>query len=151
MNEASPEFSETARAALRHAEEEARDRNHDYTGQEHLLLGLLAVDAAAAVEILTALGARPEEIRTEVDLTLGRRAIPAARRPYSPRLQRALDLAADEAEGFQHPTIGSDHLLLGMLREGQGLGADLLRSRGITLNDARDQALRLRAAGQEET
>jgi ATP-dependent Clp protease ATP-binding subunit ClpC len=147
----SPErLTEAARTALRLADEEALVRNHDYTGQEHLLLGLVAVEEGAAIAILRALGVRPEEVRTELDLTIGRRAIPAMRRPRTPRLERALELAADEADGFQHPRVGSDHLLLGMLREGQGLGADLLKSRGVTLNAARDLALQRHAAGHEE-
>lgn len=150
MDQRPDPFSETARAALRMAGEEALVRNHDYTGQEHLLLGLVAIGDGAAVAVLRALGVRPDEVRTELDLTIGRRAIPAMRRPRTPRLERALKLAADEANGFQHPAVGSDHLLLGMLREGQGLGADLLKSRGVTLNAARDQTLRLRADGHEE-
>jgi ATP-dependent Clp protease ATP-binding subunit ClpC len=147
----SPErITEAARAALRQADEEALARNHDYTGQEHLLLGLVAVEEGTAVAILRALGVRPEEVRTELDLTIGRRAIPARRHPRTPRLERALELAADEADGFQHPAVGSDHLLLGMLREGQGLGAETLKSRGVTLNAARDHALRLHAEGRGE-
>jgi ATP-dependent Clp protease ATP-binding subunit ClpC len=150
MDDRTARWTEAARSALHHAEAEARQRNHDYVGQEHLLLGLLLVDDGAAAAILQALDVRPEVIRSEVEVMVGRVALAPAQRAYTPRLQAALDLAAEEATGFEHAAVGTDHLLLGMLREGQGVGADILRARGVTLSRARDQALRLHATGHVE-
>lgn len=143
-------WTESARAALGRAVEEARLRNHDYVGQEHLLLGLLQVDDGAAAAILRELNVPSDAIHTEVELIAGRRALPPTDQPFTPPLDAALDLAADEAAGFEHPAVGTDHLLLGMLREGEGLGADIVRARGVTLSIARDRALRLHADGFSE-
>jgi ATP-dependent Clp protease ATP-binding subunit ClpC len=150
VNDRTAGWTESARDALRRAVTEARGRNHNYVGQEHLLLGLLQVEEGAAVAILRELNIPFDAIQTEVELITGRPALPPTDQPFTPPLDAALDLAADEAAGFDHPAVATDHLLLGIIREGQGLGADIVRARGVTLSIARDRALTLRAAGFSE-
>ena len=144
-------LTERAREALTHAEREARSLNHGAIGQEHLLLGILDVEDGLACAVLAALNAEPAAIHASVLAMVPRQIVTSPRAlAYTPRLQKALELAADEAEGFEHGNVGTDHLLLGVLREGTGVGADVLTGLGLTLNAARDQVLTLRAAGQSE-
>lgn len=151
MTVAQAALTERAREALTHAEQEARAFNHNYIGQEHLLLALARVEDGLACKVLTAFQADPDRIRTTITHMLGRPVIPwRGRLEYTPHLHKALDLARDEAEGFEHGAAGTDHLLLGILREGEGLGAMILKDLGLTLNRARHQTLSLRADGERE-
>lgn len=150
MNDRTARWTESARAALRAAESESRARNHDFIGQEHLILGLLQVEDGAAAEILRVLDIRPEPIRAEIESMVGRAAIAPPKRPYTEGLEKALDLAVNEQTGFEHPQVGTDHLLLGLFREGKGVGADILKARNLTLNKLRDRALILRESGFRE-
>jgi ATP-dependent Clp protease ATP-binding subunit ClpC len=145
-------FTEQALAALQDAEREARDVNHDAVGQEHLLLALTRAPESQAMRVLAALDVDPERLRATIATIVPRTVVPPAadELPRTPRLQAALRLAADEAEGFEHPAVDTDHLLLGVLRERSGVGATALDLLGVTLNSARHQALELRAAGAPE-
>ena len=149
---AEPEtLTERAREALTHAEREARALNHGHIGQEHLLLGVLDVDNGLACAVLAALNTEPAAIHASVLAMVPRQIVPSPRAlAFTPRLQKALDLAADEAEAFGHGAVGTDHLLLGVLREGTGVGADVLTGLGLTLNATRDKVLTLRADGRSE-
>jgi ATP-dependent Clp protease ATP-binding subunit ClpC len=151
--DAPPTLTEQARAALRDAEREARDLNHDAVGQEHLLLALTRADGSLALRVLAALEVDLERLRTTIATMVPRRVVPptAETLPQTPRLQAALRLAGDEARGFEHPTIGTDHLLLGVLRERTGIGAAALDLLGVTLNKARHETLELRHAGATES
>jgi ATP-dependent Clp protease ATP-binding subunit ClpC len=148
----SPTLTEQARAALRDAEREARDLNHDAVGQEHVLLALTRADDSLALRVLAALELDLERLRTAIATMVPRRVVPppAGTLPQTPRLQAALRLAGDEARGFEHPAIGTDHLLLGVLRERTGIGAAALDLLGVTLNKARHETLELRHAGATE-
>ena len=144
-------LTERARDALHHAERKARALNHGAVGQEHLLLGLLNAEDGLAVALLATLMAEPDAIRAAATAMVPRQIVPSPRvLTYTPQLQKALELAADEAEGFGHGAVGTDHLLLGMLREGTGVGADILTGLGITLNAARNATLHLHAAERSE-
>src|SRR5215216_354281 len=145
-------YTETARATLRAAEEEARGANHTYLGQEHLLLALARADGSLALRVLTALDVDPERLRATVTTLVPPTVVPptVAELPRAPSLDEALRLAADEAAAFEHPAVGTDHLLLGVLRERAGIGHTALDLLGVTLRDARDQTLGLRAAGESE-
>jgi ATP-dependent Clp protease ATP-binding subunit ClpC len=139
-------------AVLRDAEREAREVNHDAVGEEHLLLALTRAEDSLAWRVLAAIEVDPERLRATIATIVPRTVVPpgAGDLPRTPRLEEALRLAADEAEGFEHPAIGTDHLLLGVLRERSGVGATALDLLGVTLNTARHQTLELRAAGQSE-
>jgi len=145
-------FTEHAHAALRDAEEEAREANHTYVGQEHLLLALGRAEESLAMRVLAALDVDPERLRATVTTLVPRTVVPpaVAELPRAPSLDEALRLAADEATAFEHPAVGTDHLLLGVLRERAGIGHTALDLLGVTLRDARDQTLGLRAAGESE-
>jgi len=145
-------FTEHAHAALRDAEEEAREANHTYVGQEHLLLALVRAEESLAMRVLAALDIDPERLRATVTTLVPRTVVPpaVAELPRAPSLDEALRLAADEATAFEHPAVGTDHLLLGVLRERAGIGHTALDLLGVTLRDARDQTLGLRAAGESE-
>ena len=145
-------FTEHAHAALRDAEEEAREANHTYVGQEHLLLALVRAEESLAMRVLAALDIDPERLRATVTTLVPRTVVPpaVAELPRAPSLDEALRLAADEATAFEHPAVGTDHLLLGVLRERAGIGHTALDLLGVTLRAARDQTLGLRAAGESE-
>ena len=152
MPERSARYTESARAALRGAEEEAREANHSAVGDEHLALALARPGDCLAARVLTALSVDHERLRATIATMAPRTVVPppATALPHTPRLQEALRLAADEADGFEHGPAGTDHLLLGILRERAGVGATALDLLGVTLNKARHETLELRAGGATE-
>lgn len=135
------------RGALIKAREEAHRRHHDYVGPEHLLLGLLAEDDALVMDVLENLGAKPIEIRTALDqmvedgqsTTRGR--IPDL--PYTPRARIVLDQAIAVAHEFGDGYVGTQHLLLGLVRERQGSAAQALATAGLTEPKLRREIVRL--------
>jgi ATP-dependent Clp protease ATP-binding subunit ClpA len=141
-------FTERARLSLAFAEEEARGFNHDYIGQEHILLGLMRVEQAVAARVLTDLGVELNRVRSEVRAIVGRGDRPLLDElGLTPRAKKALDLARDEALRFNHHYIGTEHLLLGLLREGEGLAARVLERLGVNLDRARTAVLALLSQG----
>ena len=145
------QLTKRAQDALHHAEREAQALNHGAIGQEHLLLGLIQAEDGLAVALLADVMVEPDAIRTTTTAMVPRQIVPSPRvLTHTPQLQKALELAADEAEAFGHGLVGTDHLLLGMLREGTGIGADIVTGLGITLNAARDATLQLHAAERSE-
>ncbi len=131
-------FTARARTTVTLAQEEARRLDHDYLGTEHLLLGLLREGEGIAARSLSALGVELNAARAAVEQTVGRgdRAS-TGELGATPRLKRALKLAEAEARAMKHRYVGTEHLLLGLLREGEGLAGDLLTSLGISLDRAR--------------
>ena len=124
-------LSPDATAALYRAQYEARQLDHNYVGQEHLLMGLIYNAGNTASRALTEAGAAPEGIRSLYDTVMGRGQHPAPegeRLDFAPRLTRAMDLAVDEARRLNHYDVGTGHLLIGLIREGEG-AATLLLSR----------------------
>ncbi|MGE0542639.1 MAG: Clp protease N-terminal domain-containing protein [Dehalococcoidia bacterium] len=137
---------------------EARAFEHNYIGQEHLLIGLVTDATSTAARALTALGATSERVRAAVVQMVGRGASPAlpaaigtepAPLPVTPRLQKALNLAIDEARRLNHYHIGTGHLFLGILREGTEIGSDLLTLLGIARDAARDAVVGVLAGRAE--
>jgi ATP-dependent Clp protease ATP-binding subunit ClpC len=125
-------FTDAARRVVVSAQEEARGFNHHYIGTEHLLLGLLRDDAGAAFRILTALEIPLEGCRSRVGEIIGRGADPPAGHiPFTPRAKKVLELSLREARRLDDRFIGSEHILLGLLREANGVGAQVLTERGI--------------------
>ena len=120
-------FSGQARYVVVGAQEEARALDHNYIGTEHLLLGLLATSDSLASASLTALGFTHDSVRDAVEASVGRgKASPGGHIPFTPRAKKVLELALREALQLKHNYIGPEHILLGLLREGQGRAAQIL-------------------------
>ena len=144
-------FTKRARRVLILAQEEAIRLNHNYIGTEHLLLGLVKEENGVAVRVLRELGVEPEQIIRAVERTIGR----GERRPFgkptlAPRTKRVIELAVDEARIMGHHYIGTEHLLLGLVREGEGIAVSILRSLGISLERVRSQTARSLLQSQAE-
>jgi prophage maintenance system killer protein len=122
-----PHFTDRAYRAVTEAEAEALAFDHNYVGTEHLLLGLLAVDDGVAAKVLTRLGVDLPEAKAEIEQIIGRgSAPPAGRPPFTPRSKKVLELARGEAKRLGHNYVGTEHLLLGLVREGAGVAAQIL-------------------------
>ena len=141
-------FSERARKVLTYAQEEAQHLNHSYIGTEHILLGLLREEEGVAAKVLANLGAGLNKVRASVEFIIGRGEKPSAGETgLTPRARRVIELAIDEARYLGHNYIGTEHLLLGLLREGEGIAAGVLDSFGITLDRARTETTRILTQG----
>jgi ATP-dependent Clp protease ATP-binding subunit ClpA len=120
-------FSGQARQVVVSAQEEARELDHNYIGTEHLLLGLLATADCLANASLTALGYTLDDVRGQVVAIVGRgKASPGGHIPFTPRAKKVLELSLREALQLKHNYIGTEHILLGLLREGEGMAAQIL-------------------------
>ncbi len=134
-------FSERARRVLTSAQEEAQNLNHSYIGTEHILLGLIREEDGMAAKVLTNLGISLPKVRSAVEFIIGRGEKPAVGEiGLTPRAKRVIELAIDEARHLGHNYIGTEHLLLGLLHEGEGVAAGVLDSFGITLEQVRTEA-----------
>jgi len=141
-------FSERARRVLTYAQEEAQHLNHSYIGTEHILLGLVREEEGVAAKVLTSLGIGLSKVRASVEFIIGRGEKPSAGETgLTPRARRVIELAIDEARYLGHNYIGTEHLLLGLLREGEGIAAGVLDSFGITLDRARTETTRILSQG----
>jgi len=141
-------FSERARRVLTIAQEEARQMNHTSIGTKHILLGLLREEEGVAAKILTNLGVSLNKIRTAVEFNSDRGEKPGTGETgLTPRAKRVIELAIDEARQLSHNYIGTEHLLLGLLREGEGVAAGVLNSLGVTLERARSETAQVLSQG----
>jgi ATP-dependent Clp protease ATP-binding subunit ClpC len=137
-------FTDRSRRVVVLAQEEARLLNHNYIGTEHLLLGLLHEGAGVAAEALVSLGISLSAVRTEVEEVIGRGgAAPAGHIPFTPRAKKVLELSLREALHLGHNDIGTEHLLLGLIREGDGVAAQVLTGLGADLEVVRTQVVQL--------
>ncbi len=135
---------------LRLAQEEARLLNHNFIGTEHILLGLLHQPGSLAGRALAALGVDLYKARSGVEETVGPAGMPTTGSPpFTPRAKKVLELALREALGLGHSYIGTEHLLLGIVREGEGVGAQVLVKLGADLSRVRQQVVELLAEGPE--
>jgi ATP-dependent Clp protease ATP-binding subunit ClpC len=141
-------FSERARRVLTIAQEEARNLNHSYIGTEHILLGLVREEEGVAARVLTNLGIGLSKVRSAVEFIIGRGEKPSAGETgLTPRAKKVIELAIDEARQMGHNYIGTEHLLLGLLREGEGVASSVLDSFGITLERARAETAHILTQG----
>jgi ATP-dependent Clp protease ATP-binding subunit ClpC len=142
-------FTDRARKVMQHANREAQRFNHEYVGTEHVLLALIAERSGVAAEVLEQLGADPRRIREVVEKILqhGPEMVVFGRLPHTPRTQQVLAYAREEAARFHHELVGTEHLLLGLLREQEGVGSQVLMSLGLRLEDVRREVLVLRGRG----
>ena len=126
-------FSDRARRVVVLAQEEARMLEHNYIGTEHILLGLIHEGEGIAARSLRALGIDLETVRGEVEAIIGRGRQPAPGHiPFTPPAKKSLELALREMVRLGHDYIGTEHLLLGLIREGDGVAAQVLRQRGVS-------------------
>ena len=141
-------FSERARRVLTLAQEEAQNLKHNYIGTEHILLGLVREEEGVAAKVMANLGVGLNKVRASVEFIIGRgEKAGAGETGLSPRARRVIELAIDEARYLGHNYIGTEHLLLGLLREGEGIAAGVLDSFGITLERARAEVTRVLSQG----
>jgi ATP-dependent Clp protease ATP-binding subunit ClpC len=137
-------LTDRARTAMRLASEEAQRLGHDYLGTEHLLLGMLREGNGVAAKVLDGMGVRLADVRAAVEAVIGRGAASiAGEMPMTPRTKRVLELAADEAKRLRHHDVGTEHLLLGIVREGEGVAATVLDGFGATAAKVRADVLRI--------
>jgi len=135
-------FTKPARSALDLAQEEARRLNHNYIGTEHLLLGLLREGEGIAANVLADLGVTLGEARAAVERVVGRGdGTASGDMRVTPRLKHAVELAGEEARALKQRSIGPEHLLLGLLREGEGMADRVLTSLDVSLDRARADVL----------
>ncbi len=137
-------FTPRAQQVINLARKEADEFNHPYVGTEHLLLGLIALGEGVAVNVLNRLGVSLERVRLEVENAVGQgpQTKLVGNVPFTPRSKKVLQLAAAEAQALNHTYIGTEHILLGLLREGEGVAAQVMRNLEIDLDTARREILR---------
>ena len=137
-------FTKRARRVLTLAQEEAQRLNHNYIGTEHLLLGLIREENGVAVRVLRDMKVDLRKIRERIERAVGRgqRAM-YGKLSLTPRTKRVIELAVDEARRLGHHYIGTEHLLLGLIREGEGVAVDVLKSMGVGLDKVRAQTARV--------
>ena len=137
-------FTERARRVVLHAQKETAMLRHNVVGTEHLLLGLIREGEGVAARALQNLGIDLKKIRTEVIKIIGTGDhILVGEAPFTPRAKRVLELAMDEARQLGHNYVGTEHILLGLIREGEGVAAQVLKNLGADMETARKQVIRL--------
>ena len=139
-------FTERARKVLSLAQEEAQRFNHNYIGTEHLLLGLVREGEGVAAQVLATLGVDLNKVRQQVEFIIGRGdRIVLGEIGLTPRAKKVLELAVDEARRLNHHYVGTEHLLLGLVREGEGIAAGVLESLGVNLEKVRNTTVQILA------
>lgn len=136
-------FTERAQKVLALAQEEAVRLGHNNIGTEHILLGLIREGEGIAAKALIALGLGLEKIQDEVESLIGRGQEQPSSIAYTPRAKKVIELSMDEARKLGHTYVGTEHILLGLIREGEGVAARVLNNLGVSLNKARQQVLQL--------
>src|SRR3989449_1796786 len=142
-------FNDRAKRVLALAQDEAIRFNHNYIGTEHLLLGLVREGEGVAARALDSLGVELSKVRTAVEFTIGRgdSTTSPSEITLSPRTKKVIELATDEARKLGHSHVGTEHLLLGLVREGEGIASGVLESLGVSLEKVRHQVIA--ALGQQ--
>ncbi|KDN58639.1 ATP-dependent Clp protease ATP-binding subunit [Exiguobacterium sp. AB2] len=136
-------FTERAQRVLALAQEEAVRLGHHNIGTEHILLGLIREGEGIAAKALFALGMTSEKIQQEVEALIGRGSENGSTIHYTPRAKKVIELSMDEARKLGHSYVGTEHILLGLIREGEGVAARVMNNLGISLTKARQQVLQL--------
>jgi len=138
MSDKFDKFTKRARRVLTFAQEEAQRLNHNYIGTEHILLGLIREEEGLAAKVLRDLGLDQTRVRQVIEEIVGRgQAAPGTRLSLTPRTKRVIELAVDEARRMGHHYIGTEHLLLGLIREGDGIAVNVLKSLGVSPDKVR--------------
>jgi len=136
-------FTERARQAVVQGQAEARGFKHNYIGTEHILLGLLCVEEGLAAEVLASLGVSLEDVRQRVSAIVGEgEDVPSGQIPFTPRAKKVLELALREALSLGHNYIGTEHILLGLVRENEGVAVRILLDLGVDADQAREEVVK---------
>ena len=137
-------FTPRAQRVVKLAQKEADAFNHPYVGTEHLLLGLIALGEGVAVNVLERMGVSLEKVRLEVERAVGQgpETKTVGNIPFTPRSKKVLQLAMAEAQALNHTYVGTEHILLGLLHEGEGVAAQVLRNLGVDIETARVEVMR---------
>jgi ATP-dependent Clp protease ATP-binding subunit ClpC len=138
-------FTERARKVILLAKEEAKRFNHDYIGTEHILLGLVREGEGVAAAVLASFGLTPDKIRIEVEKLVqpGPTTVISGDLPFTPKAKKVMELATEEARALGHNYIGTEHLLLGLIREGEGVASQVLMNLGLELERVREEVMNL--------
>ena len=140
-------FTDRARRVVVLAQEEARMLSHNYIGTEHILLGLIHEGEGVAAKALESLDISLEAVRAQVEEIIGQgQQAPSGHIPFTPRAKKVLELSLREALQLGHSYIGTEHILLGLIREGEGVAAQVLQKLGADLNRVRQQVIQLLSA-----
>jgi len=144
-------FTDRARKVMQLANQEAQRFNHEYIGTEHILLGLVKEGSGVAANVLKNLEVDLRKIRIEVEkiVQTGPDMVTMGKLPQTPRAKKVIEYAMDEARNLNHNYVGTEHLLLGLLREQEGVAAQVLMNLGMKLEDVRDEVLNLLGHGME--
>ncbi|HAN14809.1 MAG TPA: NDP-hexose 4-ketoreductase [Chloroflexi bacterium] len=144
MSDRFDKFTERAKKVLVLAQEEAQRFNHNYIGTEHLLLGLVREGEGIAAKVLSNLGVELQKVRSAVEFIIGRGdRMVIGDISLTPRAKKVIELAVEEARRLNHNYIGTEHLLLGLVREGEGIAAGVLESLGVNLEKVRTQVIQV--------
>ena len=138
-------FTDRARRVMQLANQEAQRFNHEYIGTEHILLGLIKEGSGVAANVLKNLGIDLRKIRLEVENVVnpGPDMVTMGKLPQTPRAKKVIEYSMEEARNLNHNYVGTEHLLLGLLREHEGVAAQVLMNLGLRLEDVRDEVLAL--------
>ncbi len=144
-------FTDRARKVMALANQEAQRFNHDYIGTEHILLGLVKEGSGVGANVLKNLGVDLRKVRLEVEKLVrsGPEMVTMGKLPQTPRAKRVIEFAIEEARNLNHNYVGTEHVLLGLLREQDGVAAQVLMNLGLKLEDVREEVLNLLGAGVE--
>jgi ATP-dependent Clp protease ATP-binding subunit ClpC len=149
MAERFDKFTDGARRVLTYAQEESVGHRHNFIGTEHLLLGLTREEEGVAATVLANLGVKLSGIRSAVHYIIGQGDAPSGGEiGLTPRAKKVIELAVVEARLFDHGYIGTEHLLLGLVGEGEGIAYGVLESMGVSLENARAETVRVLSEGQ---
>src|SRR5216110_2290224 len=146
-------FTDRARKVMQLANQEAQRFNHEYIGTEHILLGLVKEGSGVAANVLKNLDIDLRKIRLEVEKIVqhgpGGEQVVMGRLPHTPRAKKVIEYSIEEARNLNHNYVGTEHLLLGLLREQEGVAAQVLMNLGLKLEEVREEVLNLLGHGLE--
>src|SRR6266498_3092123 len=144
-------FTDRARKVMQLANQEAQRFNHEYIGTEHILLGLVKEGSGVAANVLKNLDIDLRKIRLEVEKLVqsGPDMVTLGKLPQTPRAKKVIEYSIEEARNLNHNYVGTEHLLLGLLREQEGVAAQVLMNLGLKLEEVREEVLNLLGAGVE--
>ncbi|MEM7517822.1 MAG: Clp protease N-terminal domain-containing protein, partial [Planctomycetota bacterium] len=136
-------FTDRAKKVMNLARQEAQRFHHEYLGTEHILLGLVQEGSGVAANVLKNMGIDLDKIRTEVEkiVKTGPNVVTMGQLPFTPRAKKVLELSMEEASNLGHNYIGTEHLLLGLIKENEGIAAQVLMNLGVKLEDVREEVL----------
>ncbi len=146
-------FTDRAKKVMNLARQEAQRFNHEYLGTEHILLGLVQEGSGVAANVLKNMSIDLTKIRAEVEkiVKTGPSMVTMGQLPFTPRAKKVLELSMEEASNLGHNYIGTEHLLLGLIKENEGIAAQVLMNLGVKLEDVRDEVLEVLGANSEES